>query len=63
MIDICPNCEKETEIELISRIEDFIIRGKSISAEVTLKSCIECHVEFENTRDKDVLENVYREYR
>jgi len=63
MKSICPNCEKETEVERIQRKESITVRREPIEVEVKYSRCLECGEEFENTRDHDALELAYREYR
>jgi len=64
MKGICPNCEKQTELELIHATEAVVVRGESIPAEVEYYKCLECGEEFEdpNSHD-DPLDKAYREYR
>ena len=63
MISICPGCEKESRIEQIRRVEEIEVRGETIEVEAEYYQCVECGVEFENTRGHDALEVAYREYR
>jgi len=64
MKGICPNCEKETELELVRRLEDVNVRGEAIKVEVTYYKCKNCGEEFEDPHsDEDPLEKAYREYR
>jgi YgiT-type zinc finger domain-containing protein len=42
MKGICPNCEKETELELIHRVEDIKVRGEVIKVEVKYYKCKNC---------------------
>lgn len=64
MKGICPNCEKETELELLHRFEDVNVRSESIKVEVTYYKCKNCGEEFEDPRsDEDPLDKAYREYR
>jgi len=63
MKGICPNCEKETELELVSELETVDVRGEAIEVEVEYFHCTECGVEFENTRGPDALAAAYRAYR
>ena len=63
MKGICPNCEKETELELVNELETVDVRGEAIEVEAEYFRCTECTVEFENTRGPDALEAAYREYR
>jgi putative zinc finger/helix-turn-helix YgiT family protein len=64
MKGICPNCEKETELELARRLEDLNVRGEAIKVEVTYYKCKSCGEEFEDPHsDEDPLDKAYREYR
>lgn len=63
MKGICPNCEKETEIEHVRTKEVVEVRGKPIEVDAEFFKCTECEVEFENTRGPDSLSLAYREYR
>jgi putative zinc finger/helix-turn-helix YgiT family protein len=64
MKGICPNCEKETELELVHRVEDIKVRGEAIKVEVKYYKCKNCGEEFEDPHsDEDPLDKAYREYR
>jgi len=64
MKGICPNCEKETELEVVKNIEDIKVRGELIKVEVKYYKCKSCGEEFEDPRsDEDPLDRAYREYR
>jgi len=64
MKGICPNCEKETEIELIQKDEDIKVRGEVVKVEVRYYKCKNCGEEFEDPRSgEDPLDKAYREYR
>lgn len=64
MKDICPNCEKITDLELIRRKEDIEVRGDHIEIEVEYFRCLDCGNEFEDPRSNNrPLESAYREYR
>ncbi|MBW2039213.1 MAG: DUF4065 domain-containing protein [Deltaproteobacteria bacterium] len=64
MKGICPNCEKQTELELIHATEDVVVRGESIPVEVEYYKCLECCEEFEDPGSHDDhLDKAYREYR
>jgi putative zinc finger/helix-turn-helix YgiT family protein len=63
MKGICPNCEKETEIEKIAGNEEILVRGEPIKVNSIYCVCHECGVEFENTRNTSSLSEAYREYR
>lgn len=63
MKGICPNCEKETELELVYAKEVVEVRGEPIEVDAEFFKCTECEAEFENTRGPDSLALAYREYR
>ena len=63
MKGICPNCERETELEVVHTREVVEVRGEPVEVEVEFFKCSECGVEFENTRGPDSLALAYREYR
>lgn len=63
MKDICPNCEKETELELVRTKEVVEVRGEPIEVDTEFFKCAECGVDFENTRGPDSLTLAYQEYR
>jgi len=60
---ICPNCEKETNIQSVTRREIVNVRGEQIEVEARFMQCPECGVEFESTEGHDALAEAYREYR
>ena len=63
MKGICPNCEKETELELVRAKEVVEVRGEPIEVDVEFFKCTECGADFENTRGPDSLATAYRVYR
>ncbi len=63
MKGICPNCEKETELEVIRATEVVEVRGEPIEVDAEFFKCTECGTDFENTRGPDALVLAYREYR
>ena len=63
MKGICPNCEKETELELVRTREMVEVRGEPIEVDAEFFRCTECGKEFENTRGLDSLALAYQEYR
>lgn len=63
MKGICPNCEKETELELVRTREVVEVRGEPIEVDAEFFRCTECGVEFENTRGVDSIALAYQEYR
>ncbi len=64
MIGICPNCEKETNLEFIKRNEDILVRNEPINVNVEFYKCSECNAEFRDPKSSDdPLDKAYREYR
>lgn len=64
MKGICPSCEKETDIELVRKIEEIKVRGESIEVETEFYKCLVCGEEFEDPRsDNDPLDKAYRKFR
>lgn len=63
MKNICPNCEKETVLQLIRTKETLEVRGFPVEIAAEYFKCTECGEESENTRGPDALELAYREYR
>ena len=63
MRNICPNCEKETNVNLVKEKETIEVRGEPIEVDAEFYVCGECGESFENTRDADSLELAYQEYR
>lgn len=64
MKEICPGCEKETEIEVIRKHESSKVRDEQIEVEVEYYRCTSCGEEFENLKsDYDYLSEAYRIYR
>lgn len=62
--DICPNCVKERELELVHTTEAIEVRGEPIEVEVEYYKCLTCGEEFEDPRsDDDPLDKAYRKYR
>ncbi|MBI5114872.1 DUF4065 domain-containing protein [Candidatus Poribacteria bacterium] len=62
--DICPGCEKEAEIEMVSALEDIEVRGEPIKVEVEYYKCRDCGEEFLDLNSKkDPLAEAYRIYR
>jgi len=62
MQGICPNCEKESSIELVRAQETVGVRGEPIEVDAEFFTCTECGTEFEITRGPDSLEQAYLEY-
>ncbi len=64
MRGICPNCERETELEFIKEKEEIVVRGEPIEVEVQYYKCSKCGEEFEeHNTEYDPLDKAYREYR
>lgn len=64
MKGICPACEKETELNFISREENIVVRGENIPVHVEYLKCLECESEFNDPNsDYDALDIAYHEYR
>jgi putative zinc finger/helix-turn-helix YgiT family protein len=64
MNSFCPNCEKESPLEIVRKVEEFNVRGEVIVVEVEYYQCQECGEEFENSKSAiDPYEIAYREYR
>jgi len=63
MKGICPNCEKETELEIVRTKEMIEVRGEPIEVDVEFFKCTECGADFESTRGPDALVLAYQEYR
>jgi putative zinc finger/helix-turn-helix YgiT family protein len=64
MKDICPACEKETDLELIRTRETIKVHGEPIEVDVEYYKCLSCGEQFEDPgAEKDPLAEAYREYR
>jgi putative zinc finger/helix-turn-helix YgiT family protein len=64
MKGICPNCERMAELELITKTEEFEVKGLKIPVEVEFFKCSDCHTEFEDPKmESDPYDKAYREYR
>ena len=64
MIGICPNCEKETNLESVQKDEEITVRGEPIIVRVEFYRCSECDAEFHAPDSgDDPLDIAYREYR
>jgi len=64
MKGICPNCEKETDLELLRTLEVVKVRGEQIEVAMEYYKCLACHEEFEDPHSEaDPLDKAYREYR
>jgi putative zinc finger/helix-turn-helix YgiT family protein len=64
MIEFCPNCEKEVEVEIIRETEPINVRGEEIEVGVEYYKCAKCNEEFEDLNSgHDSLDEAYRIYR
>lgn len=64
MKDICPNCEKITNLEFIQHQDTINVRGEPIDVEDQFFRCLECGEEFEDPKSPhDVLALAYQKYR
>ncbi len=64
MKNICPNCEKKTELQHIKTTEDIIVKSEGINVPVEYYKCLECGAEFDDPKSKhDPLALAYKEYR
>ena len=63
MKNICLNCEKEVNTQLIRTKESFKIRGETIGLDVEYYKCLECGKEFAAPKTADPIDQAYREYR
>jgi putative zinc finger/helix-turn-helix YgiT family protein len=64
MKDICPACEKETDVELIRTKESIKVQAEPIEIDVEYLKCSSCGEKFENPEsDQDPLDEAFREYR
>ena len=64
MNGFCPNCEKETEQQLIEKDENINIRGEIVPIRMEYHHCEECNMDFEIPRpDYDPLDMAFQEYR
>lgn len=64
MKGFCPSCERETELVLIQKIENVIIKGENIPIQVNRFLCQECGEEFDNPcSNYDPLAAAFAEYR
>jgi putative zinc finger/helix-turn-helix YgiT family protein len=62
--DICPNCEKVTDIELVKTTESVKVRGEEIKVDVEYSKCLVCGGEFTPPQTgADSVAEAYREYR
>jgi putative zinc finger/helix-turn-helix YgiT family protein len=61
---VCPECGKKSEWEIISREEEFNVKGEAILVKMELLKCPECGAEFEDLNsENDPYALAYEEYR
>jgi len=61
---ICSNCEKETQLELVTKEEVIQVRSKPIKVEIQYSRCVECGDEvFDPSLNMDPFDLAYRAYR
>ena len=64
MKDICPHCEKETELAVVRALQKINVQGEEIPVDVEYFRCETCNQEFDDPQsEQDPLEIAYREYR
>lgn len=64
MLTQCPACEKNTGMEIITRPEDFEIKGEKVSIKIKLYHCKECGAEISAPKELgDPFKTAYQEYR
>lgn len=62
--NICPYCERQTDLEFIKSHEVIVVRGEEINVPVEYFKCSECGHDFEDPQSKhDPLTLAYKEYR
>ncbi len=62
--NVCPYCEKQTDLEFIKGHELIIVRGEEITVPVEYFKCSQCGHDFEDPQSKhDPLTLAYEEYR
>jgi putative zinc finger/helix-turn-helix YgiT family protein len=60
----CPNCEKETPQEFVTKSDQIMIRGENMPIHLEYYHCNECGQDYETPRpDYDPLDSAYRDYR
>jgi putative zinc finger/helix-turn-helix YgiT family protein len=61
---LCSNCEKETELELVTKEEVIRVRNTPIKIEIQYARCVQCGDEvFDPNLNVDPFDLAYREYR
>ena len=63
MLTQCPACDQTTGLEIISRPDEFKIKGESITIDVQLYHCKVCGSEFSAKELGDPFRKAYDEYR
>ena len=63
MLTECPTCDKTTGMELVTKNEEFEIRGEKINVPVQMYHCRECDSYFCTSDLEDPFKIAYREYR
>ncbi|MFH1931122.1 MAG: type II TA system antitoxin MqsA family protein [Pseudomonadota bacterium] len=64
MKQICPNCEKITDVQHIKTDEEITVKGERINVPVEYYKCLECGADFDDPKSKhDPLAIAYKEYR
>ena len=58
----CPNCDRETNDEVIKENRSFDIKNESITIEVQIHSCVHCKEEW-SADGFDPFDAAYRKYR
>lgn len=61
---ICSNCERETQLELVTKEEVIQVRSKPIRVEIQYSRCVQCGDEvLDPSLNMDPFDLAYREYR
>ena len=64
MNQICPNCEKITDVQHTKTDEEITVKGERIIVPVEYYKCLECGADFDDPKSKhDPLAIAYKEYR
>lgn len=63
MKNICPSCDSSTELVVVTRTEEFEVKGEKLNVEISLFHCNECGNEFSNKTLPDPYVAAYFEYR
>ena len=63
MKQICPNCEKITDVQHIKTDEGITVKSERIKVPVEYFKCLECGADFDDPKSKhDPLAIAYKEY-